>query len=292
MDDAFTSAPQPRPFGRLDDFADGPRDPLRRQAVGGIPGETAPALRDDLRAGMQHYVPTLGPMIGYGYIVWGVTILLGVFPYLGSCLQALAYVFIVFAFRAGYVVVGLKQMRGQSWQFGDLFAGFNWWSPLFLNNLLAVLLFAVCFVPGYAAVIGGFIYAVLTPAMVPPPGPGGAPPPPPNLLLQLWPVLAGLAVMLVGVLPYAFFYTRLFAFGPFLIIDRRIGPMEAIAANWRITRGASWGWFRYGLALLLIYAVGMAPCCIGTPFLAQVWYLTFAAAYLRMTGHQEIEGPQ
>jgi hypothetical protein len=294
----FSSAPGPDDF----DHPDAAHRPRPDAKLEGLTSDYVVSLGDDFSAGMKHYSPALGPMVGYGFILWGIMIVLGcggAIPFIGllfSCLSLLNTLFLQFALIAGYVVVCLRQMRGDVWTFGDFFGGFRYWLPLFVNNLLSTALMVACFAPGYILLIVGQILlsdssnvtfqqpggpksATATPAT----GQPGA--------MEIVIMLAGLGIMLLGIVPAVYVSIRAFLFNPWLIIDRGCGPIEAIKGNWELTRGHFWGWLGFSIVLGLILLVGAIPCYLGLPFTFPIMYLVLTAAWLRITSAKRLAGP-
>jgi hypothetical protein len=237
------------------------------------------------RSGMAHYSAVFGPMLGYGFILFAIS-MLAVVPYIGSCFQLIIYGFVFFAMYGGFVIVALKQMRGREWNFGDLFGGWAYWVPLFVVNLLKIVVGVVCGLPAIAAYII-WIVVLLSPGS--PSAAAGQPAPPPRPDFT-WIAVAGLLYP-IGMLGCLAVNVRLFLFTPWFVIDRNCGPMEAIKGNWELTRGHFWGWFGTALLLWLIYLLSWAPCCLGIPFFLPLYYLVLNAAWMQITQPQVMEGP-
>jgi hypothetical protein len=282
-----SQAPAPSsafPSSREPDY--GPRDPLQRGGLGYLSNAYEIDLGLDFSEGMRHYSPMLGPMVGYGFIIWGILIVLmcmGMFfSICGSVFLIGADLLLLFALFAGYVVVCLRQFRGDRWEFGDFFGGFEYWVPLFLNHLFVWLLQLVCFWLGNFVMFGFIIAAAIQG------GPGRGPPgrPPtnqPDETLMLIGYGLGGGMMLVGLIVFTFLHVRCFLFCPWLIIDRGASPVQAIKDNWQLTQGHFWGWFAVSLLLGLIMAGGAMLCMLGLPFTFPIYYLVLTAAYLRIT---------
>ncbi len=81
-----------------------------------------------------------------------------------------------------------------------------------------------------------------------------------------------------------FFQVRLFLFAPAIIFDRDLGAMDAMKANWELTRGHFWGLFGVTLLLGLIYLGGFLACLVGALFAVPYIMLILNAGYLLITG--------
>lgn len=245
---------------------------------------------------LNQYGAVFGPMLGYGFIIFAIS-LLGFAPYIGSCFEFIIYFFVLFAMYAGYVVACLKQMRGQGWQFGDLFLGWNYWVPLFVVNLLKIAVVLICWAPSMVVGVLGFVQLLNQASgqtTAPTIGSTGqvvtvraGPPAGPDFTLL---IVAGLLYVLAAV-PCLCVYVRLFLFTPWLIVDRGCGPIEAIKGNWALTEGHFWGWLGVTFLLWLAFIISLAPCYLGMPFFLPLYYLFLNAAWMRITGPEMAGGP-
>jgi hypothetical protein len=68
-----------------------------------------------------------------------------------------------------------------------------------------------------------------------------------------------------------------------LIIDRKLGALDAIKANATLTQGHFFGWLGIALLFGLILAAGVVACCIGILFTIPLYYCLMTAAYLEAT---------
>jgi hypothetical protein len=87
------------------------------------------------------------------------------------------------------------------------------------------------------------------------------------LLLVVPGVIAGLGLMFVN----------------FLVIDRGLGPTDAIKESWRLTQGYKWPLFLFSLALLLLNLAGLVALIIGVLVTAPVSWIALAHAYRVIT---------
>jgi uncharacterized membrane protein len=87
------------------------------------------------------------------------------------------------------------------------------------------------------------------------------------ILLIVPGVIAGLGLMFVN----------------FLVIDRGLGPTDAIKESWRLTKGYKWPLFLFSLALLLLNLAGIIALVIGVFVSAPVSWIALAHAYRTIT---------
>jgi uncharacterized membrane protein len=76
-------------------------------------------------------------------------------------------------------------------------------------------------------------------------------------------------------------------FSGFFIADEGMGPLEALRASWRLSRGAFWGLtLLYGLILALLL-LGFAAWVIGAVFTFPVTLLATIHAYRALRDQEE-----
>lgn len=52
-------------------------------------------------------------------------------------------------------------------------------------------------------------------------------------------------------------------FYPYLIIDKKMGPIEALKRSWEITKGVKWNLFLFGLLMALVNLAGFLALIVG-----------------------------
>ncbi|NUO53380.1 MAG: hypothetical protein HOV80_31410 [Polyangiaceae bacterium] len=70
----------------------------------------------------------------------------------------------------------------------------------------------------------------------------------------------------------------------YYVIDKNMGPIEAMQASWRATEGQKGNIFLYGLLSLLVLIAGMIACCVGLFPAGAVVGLGMAIIYTRISG--------
>jgi uncharacterized membrane protein len=99
-------------------------------------------------------------------------------------------------------------------------------------------------------------------------------------------VLAGLILLVV---PGIIFACKL-AFVPYLVVDRKMGPTEAIQESWRMSRGHAMEVFGIYLLALLLSIAGLICLVVGV-IVAAMWIeLTIASLYYAVSAQQKKEG--
>jgi len=248
----------PPEFAGLD--GDGPAYPRRR----GI-DDLSPAYVIDLNAmfsqAQAHWGNVLGPMIGYiilgGIVGFIAQTVLGLIPLIGPLIY---FLMIDPQLQAGYTIVGLKELRRRPWEFGDFWSGFNFFGPLLLLRLLAILIVIACIAPGLIMMI-----AVERAR---------------NDVLSL---MAG-GLLLAGVGVFVYVAVRAFTFAVPLIVDRQCGAIDALTGSWRLTEGHFLGWLGIGILCGLLVLAGVMMCLVGVLFAQPLAVLVGVAGYLQVAG--------
>jgi hypothetical protein len=216
-------------------------------------------LNEWFRHATAHWGAVLGGAIVWLILVWLIHFALGVLP----CIGPIAQVLIDPALLAGITIVCLRQLRRRDWSFGDFFAGFQWWGPLFVNALLAAALAFACFLP-----------TLLLGMLSDRPGRRGDE--------GLTAVALGTA--LAGACVFTYVGLRAFFFSTQLIVDRNCGPIDAIQGSWSLTRGHFWCLLGVSLLLGIINLAGVMLLVVGVLFTLPLTALVTNAGYLIITG--------
>jgi hypothetical protein len=195
-------------------------------------------------------------MIGYTFISFLISLVISVIPFAGGLIGFL----INPALQAGFMVVAVAQLKGERWSFGDFFGGFRFYGPILVSTFLVVVVSLVCFAPMIAVVF--MAVASRSGAMV----------------------AVAVIVGVVDLLASMFIIVRLSFFSVPLIVDRALGPIEAIQGSWTLSRGHSLGLVGVSILLGLINLAGAMLCLVGVLFSAPLVYLTTAAGYLLVAG--------
>ena len=88
-------------------------------------------------------------------------------------------------------------------------------------------------------------------------------------------VIGGLILLIIPGIYWAIKYH----FYGYLIIDRGLGPMDAIKKSGELTDGAKWNLLVFWLALFGIYILGFLACCVGILFAIPVIIVAVAYVY-------------
>lgn len=79
------------------------------------------------------------------------------------------------------------------------------------------------------------------------------------------------------------------SFVSYLVIDRKLGPLEAIHESWEMTRGHSWNLFGMGVAAVLAAILGLLCLVVGV-LVAIAWIYCAHAVYYRCVEEQQFRG--
>jgi len=78
-----------------------------------------------------------------------------------------------------------------------------------------------------------------------------------------------------------------FSLTPYFIVDRNLGPIEALKASSKATKGAKWDLFLFGLLLGLINLAGALAFVVGLFVTMPVTMLAYAHAYRTLAGGEK-----
>jgi uncharacterized membrane protein len=100
-----------------------------------------------------------------------------------------------------------------------------------------------------------------------------------QLLVSLVVVLGLLLLVVPGVV-----MALAFTLAPYYVVDRQLGPIEAMKASWEATEGQKGKLLGYGVIAFFIVVLGLVACCIGSIVGASVSQLGMAIIYVRLSG--------
>jgi len=69
-----------------------------------------------------------------------------------------------------------------------------------------------------------------------------------------------------------------------LIVDRNLGPIEAMTESWKVTEGNRTNLFIFWLIGMALVVAGLCACGIGILLVAPLLWVAFLYVYLRLTG--------
>lgn len=221
----------------------------------------------------KHYGALLGPMIGFILIIGVIVIpaamvtgLIGLIPVVGSLIAGVLMSTVVPQLYSGNFYVVLKQMRGQPWSFGDFFAGFRYWVPLFIIGALTQFVYWLCFLPVTVVSFGfQFMQDQRNPDA--------------TMAMVFLVLVASLG--LVGLLAYIYLSVRYLTLAPYLVIDSNMNGIDAIKGNAILSSGHFGQWFVTILLATLIGVGGALGCGIGALFTIPIMVILTTGLYLQ-----------
>jgi uncharacterized membrane protein len=72
----------------------------------------------------------------------------------------------------------------------------------------------------------------------------------------------------------------------YLLVDRNLGPIEAITTSWRITSGHKGNLFLFALLYILVILLGYLACCVGVVVALPVVQFALVYVYLKLCGEE------
>jgi uncharacterized membrane protein len=91
-------------------------------------------------------------------------------------------------------------------------------------------------------------------------------------------IVGGLILLII---PGIFFALRL-QFTCYLIVDKNLGPVEAVKTSWKITKGNTWNLFFFGILLGLINILGFLCLIVGLFITVPLTMLATTFVYRRL----------
>ena len=106
-------------------------------------------------------------------------------------------------------------------------------------------------------------------------------------------VLAGIAILLglILLIVPGIILGILFMFVGYLVIDRGVGPVDALKQSWALTKGSRWKLFLLSLALLGINILGILALLVGLLVSVPVSFLATTHAYRVLSGKAPNDAP-
>jgi uncharacterized membrane protein len=69
-----------------------------------------------------------------------------------------------------------------------------------------------------------------------------------------------------------------------LIVDKRLGPIDALSESWKLTTGNKGTLFIFGLLAIALIVAGACACFVGILLVLPILYIAHAYIYLRLSG--------
>ncbi len=222
--------------------------PSLEVAVWGCIKEAWGVIRDSI----GHFVAATAIYLAF---VWGLV-------WLPLYIGWMIFVFLAPPFFAGMHYFCLKKVRGEAARPGDLFRGFKLYGKALGAFLLIHLLAVPAFIPLVVVLStgGGFLPAHGTGALATL-----------GRIAVSMPVLISIGVVVVCSLAY------------FFIVDRGMGPLQALVSSWRMVLRARW---RVPVVLFLTYSatlVGFALLLVGLCVTVPLSIVSLASVYHRLS---------
>ena len=168
--------------------------------------------------------------------------------------------------QMGFIRISLNFHDGSPSGFADLFSSWR----LFFKYLLGAILYGLrCFWPVFLL---GIVAAILIPGLK-------TQAPSTTLIAAI-----ALGVLFLVLLPLTVVWAIKYQFFGYLIVDRGLGPVEAIRESARVTDGAKVDLFLFGLLIIGINFLGMLALMIGLFVTVPLSLIAYAHVYRRLSG--------
>lgn len=103
-----------------------------------------------------------------------------------------------------------------------------------------------------------------------------------NILVAVIVIMGMIALLIPGII----FACKL-AFVPYLVMDRKLDPGEAIKESWRMTKGHAWTIFFMGVLAFFIIIAGLVCCIVGVVPAAMWVSSAFASLYYAVSSEEQ-----
>ncbi|WAS04443.1 hypothetical protein LQF76_10460 [Gloeomargaritales cyanobacterium VI4D9] len=223
----------------------------------GAPRDITPLLTYGYQVKIGEYIsrgwellqPKLGIFIGYVAVIFGINLVLGFIPFIGSIVSSV----ISPVLNAGLFIVAYKHLLGEPVEFGDFFKGFEK-----VAFLLVALVQGLMILPGFIFLIVGIylgenFYGFL------------------NLLILLGFIYLIVSGIYVGI---AYSFAQLF------IIDQDLGFWPAMEMSRQLVTKNFFPMFGFLLLLGLINLGGALLCGFGLLLTIPLTYCAMTVAYM------------
>ena len=225
-----------------------PEIPYNRKAVDPI---------DCIKAGLELVKPNLWLFVGMAFIAYAIG-------------QAVPLI-LMGPMMAGFYVVLFAVRRREPIEFSMLFKGFDFFAPSLVATLLHMLPVIAIIIPTYFLFYVSLFVAVA--AQGESQNPAG-----------VFGVFLTFGIVIVVIFVLIMIISVGFAFAYPLIVDRRLGGLDAVKLSFKAAMANFWRLL--GLLLLngVMVTVGMAFCIVGMFLALPITYAAIAAAYEQVFG--------
>lgn len=73
-----------------------------------------------------------------------------------------------------------------------------------------------------------------------------------------------------------------------VLVDRQLGPIEAMKESWQLTTGHKGNIFLFGLLMLGLAILGLLACCVGVLVVGPIGQIAWVYIYLRISGQRTV----
>ena len=202
--------------------------------------------------------------------VMGVSMVAGIIPFGGFIIGG--------PIAGGMCLIFLRRLRGEPAEISHLFTGFkgDFW-PLFLTYLFLTialgLLSLVLLIPIILIIVFGILYIT---------GNGGGNPAEMENLIYLIVLFCGLAMLPLILLTMTL--GGMLGLSIPLVMDRKMDPLDAFKATWKITRQCWKKFLGLSFYLIAINLAGILLCCLGWLIAVPLMIATNAVVYEQLLG--------
>ena len=203
----------------------------------------------------------------------------------------LAETLLSFWLSAGFILFFLLLVRFRPPDVATIFKGGSYFLKYMFASVLTWLLMAVAFIPGAVVIVIEWFWLIFGSGLEPLQQMTDAP------SIQNWlefveqsGISLIVALIFIGIFIIPPFYVSVMVmFAPYLIVDRGLGPIEAMKASARITKGGRMGLINFMVVSWFVYLAGALALLVGLLVAMPVVQIATVWLYvhlIRQTEHQ------
>jgi len=171
----------------------------------------------------------------------------------------------------GFYLCLFTARRGERFEFGTLFKGFDFFGPSLVATLLHMLPVAAVLIPTYILFYASFLFAAMAQSQSSSPAAALG-------IMFMFCVVVIVVSVIVMIISVGF----IFAYP--LIVDRRLGGLDAVKLSFRGGMGNFWRLLGMMLLTGMLATVGALFCIVGMFLVLPISYAAIASAYEQVFG--------
>jgi hypothetical protein len=214
---------------------------------------------DALSRGFEIYKDNFGPMVGFTLIMMIIMMVVGAVPILGTVVTS---IFLGPQLLAGLYIVCQKINRGESYEFGDFFKGFDYWRELATTYAIIFVVYAVLIIVPVTYLVGWSVFQDFD-----------------QLIQEGINPFAGISwTISLFMIPFLYLAVSWIFVTP-IVVFHKLTNLEAMEASRRVASRFWFPLFAYIILASIIAMLGMIACFVGIILTLPIVYTCIYSAY-------------